>query len=616
VNVLGNFWAALAVTWSASRRQVLLLVAATAIGGIAPVVTAWITRLVLDSLSTQGGVSHVVAGRVAQWALLLGGAGLVSAALPQTQNYAGNNLRRRLGLHLQDRAYQALNAFPGLRRHEDPRFMDKLRLALDAGPNGPSQLVGGVSRVAQAVLTAATFLISLVAINPVLGIVVIAAAVPTLVAQVAMGRQEAGLQLRLSPAARRQLFYRQLQTEAQAAKEVRLFGLGDFMRKRMFRELRDINDAQQALDRRVVRTQMCLAVLSAVIGAAGLIWTVEEVAAGHLLVGDVSMLIMATAGTQSSVATAATSLAVCFKASVLFGHYREIVSVGPDLPVPHHPAPVPRLERGVELRDVWFRYDGRRPWVLAGVNLMIPAGESVALVGVNGSGKSTVVKLLARLYDPEQGQVLWDGIDIREFSPGELRQHMGAVFQDYMTYDLTAGENIGIGDLARAGDPKEVRRSAYLAGVAETIERYPAGYETLLSRIFVDPSAVGGGYQGVMPSGGEWQRLALARAFMRRNSDLLILDEPNSGLDAEAEHSIHKRLTELRQEKTSLLISHRLNAVRGAGLIYVLSAGHVTETGSHDQLMALRGEYQRLFSLQAKGYEDLPVLLRAHRSID
>jgi ATP-binding cassette subfamily B protein len=274
------------------------------------------------------------------------------------------------------------------------------------------------------------------------------------------------------------------------------------------------------------------------------------------------------------------------------------------------------LERGIELRGVWFRYSDDHPWVLSGVNLFLPAGQAVALVGRNGSGKSTLVKLLCRLYDPTKGAILWDGVDLRDMDVAELRRRMGAVFQDFMHYDLTAAENIALGDVdalggapgsARGygvGDQDRIVAAAQLAGVHDMIGALPNGYDTMLSRLFVSEQDKDDPETGVVLSGGQWQRLALARAFLRDNCDLLILDEPSSGLDAVAEHEVHTRLREHRRGRTSVLISHRLGAVRGAEQIVMLDNGGIVERGTHDELISADGVYAELFRLQSAGYQE------------
>jgi ATP-binding cassette subfamily B protein len=263
------------------------------------------------------------------------------------------------------------------------------------------------------------------------------------------------------------------------------------------------------------------------------------------------------------------------------------------------------LRAGIELRDVWFRYGDGQPWVLRGLNLTIPHGGSLALVGLNGAGKSTVVKLLCRFYDPSRGAILWDGVDLRDVPVEELRSRIGAVFQDYMCYDLSAAENVGLGDVSYLDDRERVVEAARRAGAHTIVTALPKGYDTLLSRMFFDEADKDDPETGVLLSGGQWQRIALARAFLRDRRDLMILDEPSAGLDAEAEHEVHTSLRRHRDGATSVLISHRLGAVRDANLIAVLSGGRLAELGTHEELIAAAGEYARLFRLQASGYDEV-----------
>jgi ATP-binding cassette subfamily B protein len=238
------------------------------------------------------------------------------------------------------------------------------------------------------------------------------------------------------------------------------------------------------------------------------------------------------------------------------------------------------------------------------VDLSIPAGQAVALVGRNGAGKSTLVKLLCRLYDPTHGAITWDGVDLRELDLAALRERIGAVFQDYVEYELSAAENIGLGDLSVFDDRGRIEAAARRAGLHDALVALPNGYDTLLTRMFFDHADRDDPETGVLLSGGQGQRLALARAFLRDRRDLLILDEPSAGLDAAAEAEIHNQLREHRAGRTSLLISHRLNTVRDAGAIIVLGDGQVVERGDHASLLAAGGEYAQLFRLQARGYAD------------
>jgi ATP-binding cassette, subfamily B, bacterial len=578
----------------ATSTEMLLTVAS---GGI-PIGIAWLTRQLLDGL----GVRHADLGALLGVAAALAALGVVAAVVPHWTQYAQDDLRRRLRFMVSDRLSSAVNAFKGMARFEDPAWLDRLELARQAGMETPHEVVGAVFALLQGAITVVGFLATLVVLSPVMVGLVLLSAMPALVAELALARRQATLLWRVSSAARREMVYAELLTDRNAAKEIRLFGLGTFFRLRMLAELATINGAERALDRRRLRIQAALSLLSATVAGSGLLWVVGQAQRGSLTIGDVSVFVAAIAGVQAGLGGLTGRAAMAYQALLQFGHYLDVTGADPDLPEPVAPRRLPALRQAIELRDVWFRYDATGPWILRGVDLTIPHGWSVALVGLNGAGKSTLVKLLCRLYDPSHGAILWDGVDLREVAVTDLRQRIGAVFQDYMAYDLSAAENIGIGDLDMLGDRGRIHAAARRAEIHDTLATLPRGYDTLLSRIFFSQDDEAGAETGAALSGGQWQRLALARGLMRERRELVILDEPSAGLDAAAEYTIHQRLMAHRMGATSLLISHRLNAVRQADMIVVLSGGRISERGTHDQLVAAGGEYARLFAMQAEGY--------------
>jgi ATP-binding cassette subfamily B protein len=537
------------------------------------------------------------------WAVALALTGLVSGLLPVSTEYLKQRLDRVVAVLTMDRLYQAMGRLTGLARMEDPRFRDKLQLAQQTGRSGPGQLVDDGLGAVQAAITTAGFLGTLLVLNAGMAMIVLVAAIPALIAHMRLSRARAEVMWSITPAERREVFYAELLSSLDAAKELRLLGLGDLFRRRMLVELTAAHAVVEGQDRRDARVRGMLAGLTALVSAAGLVWSVWLAVSGSLSIGDVAMFVAAVAGVQGASQSLVHNLASAHHSVLLFHHYQEIESQPPDLPA--SAAPVPVLRQGIELRDVWFRYADDQPWVLCGVNLTIPHGRSLALVGLNGAGKSTIVKLLCRFYDPSRGAILWDGADIRSFSVDELRARIGAVFQDYMRYDLTAAENVGLGDVSSMDDRSRVVAAAERAGANNMVAALPRGYDTLLSRMFFDEADREDPETGVLLSGGQWQRLALARAFLRDRRDLMILDEPSSGLDAQAEHELHSSLRRHREGATSVLISHRLGAVRDAGVIAVLTGGQVSELGTHDELMFLDGDYARLFRLQASGYDEV-----------
>ncbi|WP_043962109.1 ABC transporter ATP-binding protein [Micromonospora haikouensis] len=600
---VGRLRDAFSLAWDSSRGLIVLRLLLTLVGGAIPVAAAWLTKSVLDRLASGTTVSM---RDVLPIVLALAGVGVTGIIITQSGGYVQGRMGRAIELVARERFYQAVIRIPGLSKFENPHFHDRLQLAGAASTSGPTQLFEQLLGFGQGALVVGGFIGTLLVLSPWTVLVVLIAAVPTLRAELMLGRHRVRMMTEISRSQRREMFYADLLTSVVAAKEIRLYGLGELFRNRMISELRDVNSEHERMDRRELLVQGLLGLMGALVAGGGLVWAVLAALAGDLSIGDVSVFIAAVAGVQSGLSRLIQSAAGAHEAGLMFDHYRYIVRSEPEAstPVGGGEIPVPTLRGGIEFRDVWFRYGDDLPWVLRGVNLTIPAGAATALVGLNGAGKSTIVKLLCRFYDPSRGAVLWDGIDVRQLSLAELRHKTRAVFQDFMQYDLTVAENIGIGDVTAIGDRKRIVEVAETSGCDDFIARLPGGYDTMLSRMFFDFADKNDTSTGVVLSGGQWQRLAIARALMQRQSELLILDEPSAGLDAEAEYELHCLLRNYRHGHTSVLIAHRLSTIRDADNIVVISEGRVAEQGTHEQLIGLSGMYARLFGMQASGYAD------------
>jgi ATP-binding cassette subfamily B protein len=432
---------------------------------------------VLDRLVGGGELALPVAG------LAVGG--VAAAALPQLLQYLDAELSRAFTVATRQRLYAAVGRLRGLARHEDPEFQTRLSLATEVGPSGPAEVLTSSIGVLQGAAMAAGFLSALAVVNPWMLLVVLAAAAPTLRAELVLSRHRARMITQLGHAARREHFYAQLISSVEAAKEMRLYGLDGLFGARMVTELRRVDAGYRAADRRELRAQALLGGLGAMVAGGGLAWAVAAASRGELSIGDVSVFVAAVAGVQGGLSVAISGWAQAHHALLLFGHYQHIVQAEPDLAVPGAGRPVPGLRTGIEFRDVWFRYADDLPWTLRGASFTLAAGAATALVGANGAGKSTVVKLLCRFYDPTAGAILWDGVDLRELDVDGLRRRIGAVFQDFMHYELSAAENIAVGDVAALDDRERVARAAAWAGVAEAVEALPRAYDTMLTRIYM-----------------------------------------------------------------------------------------------------------------------------------
>ncbi|MFV2106384.1 ABC transporter ATP-binding protein [Micromonospora sp. LOL_015] len=588
---------ALALTFRAGPIAFVCSAAITVALGLIPACVAWLTKELVNSLQfpDAAGLEPLLA--VAAIAVL----GAFAALLPHLSNYVKARLRRQAAIIVQDRLFSTVNGFDDIAVLEDPKFRDRLRLAHENAMSAPDRVSGALFGAMQNAISVSGFIVVLMAISPIVTAVTVVAAVPVLVVQLSISRQQAQMAWKLSPRNRRQLFYQALMLDLAAAKELRLFNLGGFLLGRMRSETRQINSTEDKFDRRVVLSHGPLAGLSATIAGCGLVWMVAEATRGAFDIGDITAFIASVTGVQIALGGLVASIAAGHQALLGFSHYVAIIDMSRRNSESESTASLSPLSSRIEFQDVWFRYTNDGPWILQGVSFTLSHGATLGLVGLNGAGKSTLVKLLCRLYEPTRGRIKWDGTDIRHVSARALRARISAVFQDYMMYDLSVSENIGIGDVANHADQSQIAAAAGRAGADDFIEKLAGGYDTMLSRIFVpadrdDPSS------GVVLSGGQWQRLALARAFMRTRRDVLILDEPTSGLDPAAEQEINEKLTRHRLGSTSILISHRLAAVRQADHIVVLQGGVVIEEGSHASLLGKGGEYARLFNLQAAGY--------------
>ncbi len=567
--------------------------ALSCVSGLLVPVAAWLSRALIESL--------IAAHRDPEQAVLLaagvGASGVLSALSGSLSSLLSAKSQRSIMTEAAERLFRAVNRMPGIACFEDPAYQDKLRLAEQASQETPGTLCNLLLAVLQTTFALVGFASALLVIWPPLPLVLLAVLVPSVLAERALGRRQAALSAAATPEYRRYMSYRTLLTSSQGAKEVRIFGIGDFLARRLVDALGRSADRQLAGQRRAFGIQAAVACLigTAVIVSTG--YVAYSTVVGRLSVGDFVLFTAALAWAQGSTGSLLSQSSMLLASLTRFRSFLEVLRMPGERIT--GVLPVPPLSRGIEIDNVWFRYSPDGEWVLKGLSVFLPAGHSTGLVGLNGAGKSTLVKLLCRFYEPERGAIRWDGLDLRDCAVESLRQRVAVTFQDFATYELSARECIGIGQLSRLAEQDAIETAARLAEIDETLKSLRYSYDTMLTRVFVDPET---GREGVTLSGGQNQRVALARTLMRGDADLMILDEPSSGLDAEAEHKIHQALRRCRIGKSNLLISHRLNALRDADRILVLDDGAVFESGSHDELMAAGGRYAALFAIQSEGY--------------
>lgn len=587
--------AAFRLQWNAAPRATGALLALTLFAAPLPALAALLTRRLIDALVAEPRpTGHLVT----ELAIAVAAASALTAVLLSLATYQVAVARNALTLRVTDQLFARLGRFRGLEPFEDPSFHNRLTLGEQAAQQGPQMLISFVIAVGRGIVMSGSFLVTLLAIWPPMALFVIVAVVPMLVIRAMQGRHGAEVLVGLAENFRHAFSHRLLFTDVRSVKEMQLYGFADFVHKRFVERSRLITESLIRIERRGALAQVALALLSGGAITVGLVVVARGVAAGGHNVGDVALFLAAVVGIQGAFASIVGQVGPVRQALSLFENY--ILVIEAKEPILDGVRRARPLRSTVAIEDVWFRYSPNAPFVLRGLNVVIPAGATVGLVGENGAGKSTLVKLLCRFYDPTTGTIRWDGDDIRTFEIGSYRGRISGTFQDFATYDFSAGENIGVGAISHRERPQRIAASAVLAGIHETLSKLPQGYDTLLSRVFTGGLAS----SGTTLSGGEWQRIALARGAMLDSPDLLMLDEPSAGLDAGAEEHLYRTLLELRRDRTTVVISHRMGVMRQMDMIIVLSGGKVREQGTHSELMALAGEYARLFRAQARSYRE------------
>jgi ATP-binding cassette subfamily B protein len=398
----------------------------------------------------------------------------------------------------------------------------------------------------------------------------------------------------IMPLRREMDYLRDLGTKRESAKELKLFKLGDFLHHRFGQ----INDEVIMRNRNLAKRRTLSSAIFAAIGSLGYYgvyaFLLYRTISGHMSIGELTFVAAALAGCSRQLQAVFLNFADIAHQALFLTDFFGLFQVVPKIRNAENPILAPRaIHDGFEFRNVSFAYPGSNRFILKDVNLRIGAGEKIAVVGENGQGKTTLVKLLPRLYEPTGGKILLDGVDLREYDIDSLRSKIGVIFQDFIHYDMTARENITLGRSDGDFENELLDRAVHKSGASKIIAKLPHGYDQMLGKRFED---------GVDLSGGEWQKVAIARAYLRE-AEILILDEPTAALDALAEYEVFNRFAELTTGKIAVLISHRLSTVRMADRIVVLKDGKVREEGTHHQLIASGGGYASMFKLQAASYQ-------------
>lgn len=479
-----------------------------------------------------------------------------------------------------------------LAHFEDAKTYDKLSQARRRASSKPLSLVERTFGLIQNCISLVTYGALLLSFSPWAVLLLIVAGIPAFAVETAFSGEAFRLFKWQSQETRQRAYLEMLMAREDYVKEVKLFNLGPLLLERFNAIFHRLYKQDRDLTLRRSFWGFALGLLSTVGLYGAYLWVVYETVQGNITLGDMTMYLLVFKQGQAAVTSSLSAIGLMYEDNLYVSNLYEFL----DEPVEPTPGTAKKGAKpgdGVRFEGVKYKYPGATGWALDGIDLHLKPGEKLALVGENGSGKTTLIKLLTRLYEPSEGRILLDGTPLLDWDLQTLRERVGVIFQDFVRYQFLVGENIGVGDVENFEDQERWEKAAQKGLSDEFISDLPLGYQTQLGRWFKD---------GRELSGGQWQKVALSRAFMRLKSDIVVLDEPTSAIDAEAETKIFDHFRKATEDQMAILISHRFSTVRMADTIVVLQGGRIIEKGTHEELVELGGRYAQLFEMQAAGY--------------
>ena len=591
IKALKNLPSLFGMVWAAAPLVVLSSLICRLLAALVPLGILAVTRVIIDSIYHLTS-NHTPLPGAFWWMVSLEFA-LASLAMITSRliDFCDSRLADKFTCYINVRIMEHAASLD-LVSYEDPHFYDKLERARVQGTDRIG-MIQATGRLVQEFITTVSLAASIFVFSPLILVTLILCTLPTFLNETHFAFLGYALNSQQTSSRREMEYFRVLGGSKESAKELRLFGLGSFLIDRYRALSNEVHQQSFALARRRLFIGLFFALLGTIGYYGSYAFAIHETVIGVLSLGTLTLLAGAIAGANSNMQAVLGTFSSIAGQALFLTDLLDFFAVKPKVFSKPNAMLVPRpIRRGFEFKNVSFSYPGSSKLILDNINFHLEPGERIALVGKNGQGKTTIVKLLTRLYEPTSGQILLDGVDIREYNLQDLWKEIGVIFQDFMRYELPCSENIAMGRIEERKNSSRIRAAAHKSLADEVIRGLPNRYNQRLGCRFEG---------GVDLSGGEWQKIALARAYLR-DSQLLILDEPTASLDARSEHEVFERFSELTEGKMALLISHRLSTVRMADRILVLEHGKIAEQGCHEQLIKFGGGYAEMFELQAATY--------------